>query len=39
MTKTNKPSGGNMAAFIYGNPRGGSRFVGKKKKRKTRGMK
>jgi hypothetical protein len=36
---TQKPSGGNMAAFIYGNPKGGGRFVGNRKKHTIRGMK
>jgi hypothetical protein len=30
---------GNMSAFIYGKPIGGSRFVGCKKKRKNIGKK
>lgn len=34
-----KPSGGNMQSFIYGTPKGGSRFVGNRKKHKIRGMK
>lgn len=29
----------NMAAFIYGNPKGGGRFVGNRKKHTIRGMK
>jgi hypothetical protein len=36
---TQKPSGGNMAAFIYGNQKVGGRFVGNRKKHKIRGMK
>lgn len=36
---TQKLSGGNMAAFIYGNQKGGGRFVGKRKKHTIRGMK
>ena len=36
---TQKPSGGNMAAFIYGNQKGGGRFVGNRKKHTIRGMK
>lgn len=36
---TQKPSGGNMAAFIYGTPKGGGRFVGNRKKHTIRGMK
>lgn len=30
-----KSKNGNMSAFIYGKPTGGSRYVGSKKKRKT----
>lgn len=30
---------GNMNAFIYGTPKGGSRFTGNKKKRKVKGKK
>jgi hypothetical protein len=30
-----KSKNGNMSAFIYGKPMGGSRYVGSKKKRKT----
>lgn len=30
---------GNMQAFIYGTPKGGSRLVGNKKKRKVIGKK
>lgn len=37
--ETQKPSGGNMSAFIYGNPKGGSRFAGNRKKHTIRGMK
>lgn len=36
---TQKLSGGNMAAFIYGNQKGGGRFVGNRKKHTIRGMK
>lgn len=36
---TQKLSGGNMAAFIYGNQKGGGRFVGNRKKHTVRGMK
>lgn len=36
---TQKLSGGNMAAFIYGNQKGGCRFVGNRKKHTIRGMK
>ncbi len=30
-----KPKNGSMSAFIYGKQTGGSRYVGRKKKRKT----
>lgn len=38
-TETQKPTGGNMSAFIYGNPKGGGRFVGNRKKHTIKGMK
>lgn len=36
---TSRPSGQGMAAFIYGQPKGSSRFVGTRKKRKVTGKK
>lgn len=36
---TQKPSGGNMSAFIFGNSKGSGRFIGSKKKHTIRGMK
>lgn len=36
---TQKPSGGNMSAFIFGGSKGSGRFMGNKKKHTIRGMK
>lgn len=36
---TQKPSGGNMSAFIFGGSKGSGRFMGSKKKHTIRGMK
>lgn len=36
---TQKPSGGNMSAFIFGSSKGSGRFMGSKKKHTIRGMK
>lgn len=36
---TQKPSGGNMSAFIFGGSKGSGRFIGSKKKHTIRGMK
>lgn len=36
---TQKPSGGNMSAFIFGGSKGSGRFMGSKKKHTVRGMK
>ena len=35
---TQKPSGGNMSAFIFGSSKGSGRFMGSKKKHTIRGM-
>ena len=36
---TQKPSGGNMSAFIFGGSKGSGRFMGNKRKHTVRGMK
>lgn len=36
---TQKPSGGNMSAFIFGSSKGSGRFMGSKKKHTIRGTK
>lgn len=36
---TQKPSGGNMSAFIVGGSKGSGRFMGNKRKHTVRGMK
>lgn len=36
---TQKPSGGNMSAFIFDSSKGSGRFMGSKKKHTIRGMK